>query len=77
MVTAARGPSWVSAKDHDDRVLFDGVLDEGESRNFTDDDRITLVLGDASLLRLVVNGREVPNDFPPGGVERLTYGRGD
>jgi predicted Ser/Thr protein kinase len=77
VVTAARGPSWVSAKDHDDRILFDGVLDEGESRNFTDDNRITLVLGDASVLRLVVNGREVLNDFPPGGVERLTYGRGD
>ncbi|WP_425347955.1 DUF4115 domain-containing protein [Streptomyces durhamensis] len=71
------GRSWISAKDHDGRILFDGLLDNGETKNFTDKDQITLVLGDASVLQLVVNGKEVPDDFPPGQVERLTYSRGD
>lgn len=69
--------SWISAKDHDGRVLFDGLLHNGETKNFTDKNRITLVLGDASAVRLVVNGKEVPDDFEAGQVERLTYGRDD
>ncbi|MDF2271987.1 DUF4115 domain-containing protein [Streptomyces coacervatus] len=75
VVTAKSGRSWISAKDHNGQILFDGVLDNGETKNFTDKSQITLVLGDASLLQLVVNGKEVPNDFQPGQVERLTYDR--
>jgi serine/threonine protein kinase len=77
VVTAKSGRSWISAKDHNGHILFDGLLDKGETKNFTDKNRITLVLGDASVLQLVVNGKEVPNDFQPGQVERLTYVRGD
>lgn len=76
-VTAKSGRSWISAKDHNGQVLFDGVLGNGESKSFTDKGQINLVLGDASVLQLVVNGKEVPNDFQPGQVERLTYGRSD
>ncbi|RPF31545.1 RodZ domain-containing protein [Streptomyces sp. TLI_185] len=76
-VTAKSGQSWISAKDHNGRVLFDGLLHNGETKNFTDKDRITLVLGDASAVRLVVNGKEVPDDFEAGQVQRLTYGRDD
>ncbi|MEU2713209.1 RodZ domain-containing protein [Streptomyces sp. NPDC007205] len=77
VVTAKSGRSWISAKDHNGHILFDGLLDNGETKNFTDKFQITLVLGDASDLQLVVNGKEVPNDFQPGQVERLTYGRSD
>ncbi|MFJ5974514.1 RodZ domain-containing protein [Streptomyces sp. NPDC093060] len=77
VVTAKSGRSWISAKDHNGLVLFDGLLDDGESKNFTDKNQISLVLGDASAVQLVVNGKEVPNDFQPGQVRRLTYGRGD
>ncbi|GGV00644.1 hypothetical protein GCM10010260_41510 [Streptomyces filipinensis] len=77
VVTGKSGRSWISAKDHNGHILFDGLLDNGETKNFTDKDQLTLVLGDASVLQLVVNGREVPDDFPPGQVERLTYSRSD
>ena len=76
-VSAKSGQSWISAKDHNGRVLFDGLLHNGETKNFTDKNRITLVLGDASAVRLVVNGKEVPDDFEAGQVQRLTYGRDD
>ncbi|MFD4977385.1 DUF4115 domain-containing protein [Streptomyces sp. NPDC058424] len=77
VVIANSGQSWISAKDHNGLVLFDGLLDNGETKNFTDKSQISLVLGDASAVQLVVNGKEVPNDFQPGQVERLTYGRSD
>ncbi|MGJ5749904.1 serine/threonine protein kinase [Streptomyces puniciscabiei] len=77
VVSARSGRSWISAKDHNGHILFDGLLDNGETKNFTDKNQITLILGDASVLQLVVNGKEVPNDFQPGQVERLTYGRSD
>ncbi|MFI2207989.1 RodZ domain-containing protein [Streptomyces sp. NPDC020192] len=77
VVTAQSGRSWISAKDHNGHILFDGLLDNGETENFTDKSQINLVLGDASVLQLVANGKEVPNDFQPGQVERLTSGRSD
>ncbi|MFF0474473.1 RodZ domain-containing protein [Streptomyces sp. NPDC004284] len=78
VVTAASDEtSWVSAKGDDGHVLFDGVLTVGETRTFTDKKQVALVLGNAAAVRIVVNGKQVPNDFPPGQVQRLTYGRGD
>ncbi|MEW2529295.1 RodZ domain-containing protein [Streptomyces sp. NPDC047071] len=77
VVTAGSEGSWLSAKGHDGQSLFDGTLESGETKTFTDKRRIELVLGDASALQLVVNGKEIPNDFPPGQVERLVYNRGD
>lgn len=76
-VTAEDTSSWVSAKQRDGRLLFDGVLDPGETKTFTDKERVDLVLGDAGSVRLVVNGEPVKDTFAPGQVERLTYTRGD
>ncbi|WP_369243045.1 RodZ domain-containing protein [Streptomyces sp. R21] len=77
VVTGQGERSWISAKDHNGRILFDGLLGNGETKNFTDKSRINLILGDASAVRLVVNGKEVLDDFQAGQVERLTFDRGD
>ncbi|MDQ1026393.1 serine/threonine protein kinase [Streptomyces umbrinus] len=77
LISGEDGRSWVSAKDADGQLLFDGVLNKGETKTFTDKERIDLVLGDAAAVGLVVNGRKVRNDSPPGQVERLTYTRND
>ncbi|MEU6672537.1 RodZ domain-containing protein [Streptomyces sp. NPDC046925] len=76
-VSAPDGRSWISAKDHNGRTLFDGVLEEGKSKTFTDKQKIDLVLGDAGAIALFVNGKAVENEFDPGQVERLTYTKGD
>ncbi|NEY32200.1 DUF4115 domain-containing protein [Streptomyces sp. PRKS01-65] len=76
-VSAPDGRSWISAKDHNGQILFDGLLEQGESRTFQDSSRIDLVLGDAGAIRLHVNGKEIQDDFRPGAVERLTYTKGD
>jgi cytoskeletal protein RodZ len=76
-VSATDGKSWISAKDHNGRLLFDGFLEQGESRTFQDSEKVNLVLGDAGAIQLYVNGKKIDDDFQPGAVERLTYTKGD
>ena len=76
-VSAADGRSWISAKDHNGRLLFDGLLKQGDSKTFQDSSKINLVLGDAGAIDLFVNGKKIEDDWQPGAVERLTYTKGD
>ncbi|MFD9322004.1 helix-turn-helix domain-containing protein [Streptomyces sp. NPDC060053] len=76
-VSATDGRSWVAAKDHNGRLLFDGLLKQGDSKTFQDSEKINLVLGDAGAIDLYVNGKKLDDDFRPGAVERLTYTKGD
>ncbi|MYR42812.1 helix-turn-helix domain-containing protein [Streptomyces sp. SID5910] len=76
-VSATEGRSWISAKDHSGRLLFDGLLKQGDSKTFQDNEKVNLVLGDAGAIELYVNGKKIEDDFQPGAVERLTYTKGD
>jgi cytoskeletal protein RodZ len=76
-VSAADGKSWILAKDHNGRKLFDGLLQQGDSKTFQDSEKINLVLGDAGAIQLYVNGKKIDDDWQPGAVERLTYTKGD
>ncbi|MFI2436351.1 helix-turn-helix domain-containing protein [Streptomyces sp. NPDC018693] len=76
-VSATDGRSWISAKDHNGRLLFDGLLKKGESKTFQDSQKINLVLGDAGMIDLYVNGKKIEEDWQPRTVERLTYTKGD
>ncbi|MGW0822441.1 helix-turn-helix domain-containing protein [Streptomyces sp. NPDC002845] len=75
-VSAVDDESWISAKDHNGRLLFDGLLKQGESKTFQDSQKIDLVLGRAGAIQLYVNGKKIEDEFQPG-VERLTYTKGD
>ncbi|MEU1124788.1 RodZ domain-containing protein [Streptomyces sp. NPDC005899] len=76
-LSATERKTWVSAKDHNGRLLFDGLLYKGESKTFQDKERVDLVLGDAGAVELFVNGKKVEDQFEPGQVERLSYTKGD
>lgn len=76
-LTADVGQSWISAQDHNGRLLHQGVLRQGESKTFTDSKRIDLVLGNAAAIQLFVNGKEVEHGSDAGAVQRLSYTRGD
>ncbi|MFF8917744.1 helix-turn-helix domain-containing protein [Streptomyces sp. NPDC015032] len=76
-LSASQGKSWISAKDHNGRLLFDGLLLQGQSKTFQDQERVDLVLGDAGSIELFVNGKKVEDKFQPGQVERLSYTKGD
>ncbi|MEV7417645.1 RodZ domain-containing protein [Streptomyces sp. NPDC089919] len=77
VMSAMGGESWISAKDHNGRLLFDGMLADGDSKTFTDKESVDLVLGDAGVVKLFVNGKEIKDEFQPGQVERLTYSKDD
>ncbi|MER5929234.1 RodZ domain-containing protein [Streptomyces sp. NPDC002054] len=77
VLTANDGESWISAKDSTGRTLFDGMVEQGDSKTFTDKESIDLVLGDAGAVQLFVNGKEIKDDFQSGQVERLTYTKDD
>jgi len=76
-LSASQGKSWISAKDHSGRLLFDGLLEQGQSKTFQDQERVDLVLGNAGSIELFVNGKKVEDKFQPGQVERLSYTKGD
>ncbi|MBO0655362.1 DUF4115 domain-containing protein [Streptomyces triculaminicus] len=76
-LTAENGQTWMSAKDHNGKLLEEGVLKRGASKTFTDSKRIDLVLGNAGAVQLFVNGKEVKNLGDDGQVQRLSYTRGD
>ncbi|HEV7625979.1 MAG TPA: RodZ domain-containing protein [Streptomyces sp.] len=68
---------WISAEDHNGRLVHEGVLKKGESKTFTDDKRLNLVLGNAGGVKLYVNGKEVKDVGEDGQVQRVSYTRGD
>ncbi|MEU7046511.1 RodZ domain-containing protein [Streptomyces varsoviensis] len=76
-VTATDAASWISAKDHNGRLMDELVLKEGASKTFTDDKQIDLVLGNAGAVQLFVNGKEIKNVGDNGQVQRLSYTKGD
>ncbi|ATW50936.1 helix-turn-helix domain-containing protein [Streptomyces peucetius] len=76
-LSATSDKSWISAKSHNGKLLFDGLLLKGESKTFQDDERVDLILGNAGAIELFVNGKKVEDEFKMGGVERLSYTKGD
>ena len=76
-MTAKQGDSWISARDHNGKMIHDGVLKKGKSKTLTDDKKLSLVLGNAGGVQLYVNGKEVKDVGEVGQVQRLSYTRGD
>ncbi|MBP0459253.1 helix-turn-helix domain-containing protein [Streptomyces montanisoli] len=76
-LSAVDAKSWISAKAHNGKLLFDGILDKGQSKTFQDDKRVDLILGNAGAIELYVNGKKVDDQFRSGQVERLSYTQGD
>ncbi|MFJ7181268.1 helix-turn-helix domain-containing protein [Streptomyces massasporeus] len=76
-VSAVDDESWVAARDHNGRMIFDGLLKQGDTKTFQDGSKVQLVIGDAGAIDLFVNGKKIEENFQPGSVERLTYTKGD
>ncbi|MCF3964547.1 helix-turn-helix domain-containing protein [Streptomyces fuscigenes] len=76
-LSAVDDKSWISAKAHNGRVLFDGIISKGQSKTFQDDKQVDLILGNAGAVELYVNGKKVDDEFRSGQVERLSYTPGD
>ncbi|MEW1859258.1 DUF4115 domain-containing protein [Streptomyces sp. NBC_00669] len=76
-VTAESGASWIQATDGNGKQLFQASLKEGQSKTWTDDKKIKLIVGNAGAVQLFVNGKDLGPAGGKGQVVRLTYTPGD
>jgi cytoskeletal protein RodZ len=76
-VSAEGGASWIQATDGNGKQLFQSSLKEGQSKTWTDDKKIKLVVGNAGAVQLFVNGKDLGPAGGKGQVVRLTYTPGD
>ncbi len=76
-LVAEGGTSWVSATDAAGKSLFQNNLDEGKDQTFTDAKQIKLVIGNAAVVHLYVNGKDLGPAGQDGQVVHLTYTPGD
>jgi cytoskeletal protein RodZ len=76
-LAAAEGRSWVSVSDPAGDVLYQGILEPGDERTFTDDTELSLVVGNGGAVELTVNGQDLGAPGGQGEVVRLSFGPGD
>lgn len=76
-VSAEGGTSWIQATDSNGKMLFQDSLKKGQSKTWTDDKKIKLVVGNAGAVQLFVNGKDLGAAGSDGQVVRLTYTPGD
>jgi hypothetical protein len=75
-VTGAR--CWVRATDlTSKKVLYQGVLERSDVRDFTAPGKISLQFGNAGAVALTVNGRDLGAPGGPGEVVTVRFGPGD
>ncbi len=68
------GLSWVAVSDSTGTTLYSGRIRQGESKTFTDNQLIYLVLGNAGAIDLTVNGEKLGTAGEVGEVVRLEFG---
>jgi cytoskeleton protein RodZ len=76
-LTADGGKSWVTATANDGHSLFEGLLDQGQSKTFTDDKKISLVLGNAGAVKMFVNGKDLGTAGNAGQLLRTDFTPGN
>lgn len=73
----ANGRSWLQASTAGGKELFQGVLQAGQVKTFTDKQKVKLVVGNAGAVGLTVNGTEVGAPGRSGQVVRVQFGPED
>jgi hypothetical protein len=68
------GLSWVAINDSTGTTLFSGRIRQGESRSFTDNQLLYVVIGNAGAINLTVNGEDLGVPGRVGEVIRLEFG---
>jgi len=76
-VFVSGAPSWLSVTGTNGKQLFRGTLQGGTHKTFADRKAISLIIGNAGAVRLVVNGVDIGAVGKSGEVVRLSYRPGD
>lgn len=69
--------SWVQVSDASGAVLFSGTLTNGQTKDFRNSQSLSVVIGNASAVDLVVNGQDLGTAGGDGEVVRHTFRPGD
>lgn len=73
VVLHARDASWVQATTASGKELFQGLVQRGQVKTFTDRQRVRLVVGNAGGVTLTVNGTDVGAPGRRGQVARVQF----
>ena len=73
----AAGRSWLQVTTASGKELFQGLMQAGEVKTFTDKQRVKLVVGNAGAVLLTVNGTAVGAPGRAGQVARVQFGPQD
>nr|WP_269205065.1 DUF4115 domain-containing protein [Motilibacter aurantiacus] len=73
VVAATAGQCWLRATGEDGKRLFEGIVAKGESRQFTDAEVVSLLVGDAGAVSLTVNGKQIGAPGARGEIARAQF----
>ena len=73
LVLVAEGRSWVRVVS-DGKLLFEGTLTAGVQRTFSAEKEIDLTIGNAGVVRLILNGHDLGNPGHAGQIYRAKLG---
>lgn len=77
VVLEAEESCWVSVRNADGDRLYEGLVREGKTKTWKDDERLRLVIGNAGGASLTVNNRDLGIPGEEGEVVRVSFGPGD
>jgi cytoskeleton protein RodZ len=77
VVKVLSADSWCSVKNAAGNIIFQGLIYAGQQMTFTDPTLLSLVIGNAPVVDLVVNGHDIGSPSGPGNVARVSYGPGN
>jgi cytoskeleton protein RodZ len=70
LIRTVHGTTWVSITSKTGTVLFEGTLEPGEEKTFTNRHGLTFVIGNAPAVDVVVNGHDIGSPPSSGNVSR-------
>ena len=73
-LTAVNGVSWIAVSDSTGASRFSGRISQGDSKSFSDNQLIYLVIGNAGAIKITVNGEDLGLAGKVGEVVRLEFG---
>jgi len=73
LVVVAQGRSWVRVVS-DGTLVFEGTITPGASKTFTGTDAVDLTVGNAGVVRLILNGRDLGAPGKAGDVYHARLG---
>lgn len=76
-ITVTGDRSWVQVKDAHQKKLYAHVLEQGQSKTFTQSQRLRVTVGNAGAVKLFVNGKDLGAPGKAGQIKRLSFTPGD